>query len=1112
MKNARVIMVLLLAGAGGGAAATVPAGEELERHFLTPPRDTGPEVWWHWLNGNISREGITRDLVELRDKGYRGATVFSLGHDVFKYYPTGPVRFRSPEWYELFRHAVSEAKRLGLKLAFHNCDGWATSGGPWVAPEDAMKELVFSEVEVEGVRPFQSPLPQPRTEGGYYRDIAVLAMPEAGPVSSWMREQGATYRASTASDYLPAMLDDNPTTFASLHRIRETKEVAVVVAFPAPVEVAQLFLYHTKIWGEAIALRCELFVQDPGGAYRSLRQFQHRQPWSLVEFPATKARQFKLVFQSFDNFSNYVGQQKLELRELQLLPKDRKPIFPLISDWDNQAGYTHFRVDDNYPPQGPVPADKVIPRDRQIVLTENFREGKLHWDVPPGHWRVIRLGYTLTGKPNEPSTVEGRGLECDKLSARSVEAFFAGFAANVLQQNRAALGEALQGILIDSWEAGNQNWTRDLPAEFARRRGYPLEPWLLVLTGRVVESVEATQRFLWDFRRTLGDLIAENYYGKMRTLCHQQGVKLQAEAAHAALQFMIDGINYHREVDIPMNEFWIEADGIGQRIRGGFSDAPSAAHLYDKRIVATESFTSAEGNWRHTPSWLKPAADKVFTLGINRITFDTYTHQPDERAPGWHMAPWGMAHNRKLTWWEWEKPWIDYLSRCQYLLQQGDHVADFLVFTGEGVPTFLPVAAGEEGNFVPRGYAFDGCNRETLLARLTVKDGRLVLPHGPSYRAIVLPNKIRMTPELAAGVARLVQAGATVFGPRPATSPSLQGFPGCDEKVRAAAALAWGDAPAKGQNVHAYGRGRTVAGATAAAMPAWLALSPDFEYKAGDPGARVEYIHKREGGSDFYFLSTQHATAAAALCTFRIGDRRPELWHPDGGRIDAKPNFRLREGRIELPIRFDPYGSVFVVFRTELTREERAAAEMRPAPEAPKEVSLAVIPVAGPWQVIFTAGLAAPKTVTWQELSSWTEQTEEELRHYSGSAVYTTTFNVDRASVSESASLRLDLGAVREIARVFVNGTEAEILWKPPYRADITRLVRFGENRLEVRVVNTWTNRMIGDLARPEAERRTWTNSYLPLQSTSPLMPSGLLGPVKIEVNRRADQSGTPKT
>ena len=1076
-----------------------PAADQIEAQFLEPPRDAGPEVWWHWLNGNISREGITRDLAELRDKGFRGATVFSIGHSVHSWHPLGPVRFQSPEWHELFRHAVSEARRLGLKLVFHNCDGWATSGGPWVKPEDAMKELVFSETAARGPRRMSAPLPQPRTEAGYYRDIAAFAVP--GPAATpggWMRERGATFHASTDSGDLAALIDDNPTTFASLHRIMSRDEVSIEIRFAEPVEVSRLFLYHIGGWGESQADRCELFAMEAGGAWRSVREFRHRAPWPVVEFPATRADRFKVVFHTFDRFASYVVQQKVKIRELQLLPAGLKPAVPLLSDWDNKAGYSNFRVAGNYPPQGPVPPDQVFPRSRVIPLDAHLRDGTLEWDMPAGDWRIIRLGYTITGKPNEPSTDEGRGLECDKFSAESVDAFFRGFPQQVLSRNQGDLGGTLQAMLIDSWEAGHQNWTRNMPAEFARRRGYPIDPWLPVLAGRIVESTEASERFLWDFRRTMGDLIADHYFGRMRELCARHGILLQAEASHVALQYMVDGINYQRLADIPMNEFWIEPDGIGSRIRGGFSDATSAAHLYGKRIVATESFTCAEGNWRHTPAWLKPAADKVFAMGINRVTFDTYTHQPDERAPGWHLAPWGVSHNRKLTWWEYSKPWIRYLTRCQTLLQRGDHVADFLIFTGEGVPNFVPIATDEGKGPVPAGHAYDGCDRATLLGRLEVRDGKLFLPHGPSYHAVVLPAGTRMTPELAAGLARLVEAGAVVFGPRPSASPSLQGYPACDDQVRAAAALAWGEPGEAGQGGPGRGRGRAIEGVPPGEMAAVLNLSRDFAYTSSPAGARIEYLHKRDGALDFYFLSNQGGAAADALCTFRIGDRQPELWHPDDGRIEPSPAFRIRGGHIEVPIRLDPHGSAFVVFRRPLSEEERRTASARPEPAFSRETVLESFPTGSAWRVRFEAGLKQPRTLTLDKLSSWTAQADADIRHYSGTAVYTNTFLVPPGAPPAGSAVVLDLGSVREIARVLVNGVESGILWKPPYRAEITRLTRPGENRLEIQVVNTWTNRMIGDLALPEERRVTWTHSYLPLQPDSRLMESGLLGPVNI--------------
>jgi hypothetical protein len=1102
MKNALCLplLVMLMAACRPEPPSVPPA--QLEENFIHPPADAGPDTWWHWLNGNVTREGITRDLEELKDKGYRGATAFSIGHPIFSRYAKGPVDYNSPEWHELFRHAVREAERLGLKLMFHNCDGWATSGGPWVTPENAMKQLTYSTLNIKGPVSFEGPLPEPGRTMNHYEDIAVIACPVKKHHVPYMEEHGATARSSAESRDLPFLFDDNFSSYGVLSNLDTDEEVALYLSFREPVLVSKLLLYHTRVWGEAIAIDCELLARQGNGTYQSLVRFNHHQPWSLCEFRETEAREFKLVFHSFDRWTEYIVQQIIKIREFHLLPPGREPELPLISDWENKAGYSNYRVDGHYLPQGPVDPELIIPAGTEIDLTGSFQKGTLQWEVPEGEWRIIRLGYTITGKPNEPSTAEGRGLECDKFSAASVEAFFSGMPERLLQHNKASLGKTLQGILIDSWEAANQNWTRDFAEAFRERRGYDLVPWIPVLCGGVVESVEASERFLWDFRRTMGDLIAEQYYGEMAALSHRYGVSLQAEAAHVALQYMVDAINYHSRVDIPMNEFWIYPDRIGYVIRPGFSDAPSAAHLYDKRIVTCESFTCGEGNWRHSPAWLKPAADKVFCMGVNRITFDTYTHQPDERVPGWNLAPWGTVHNRKLTWWEVEKPWIQYLTRCQYLLQMGDHVADFLVFTGEGVPSFLPVQSGSNNGLIPRGFAFDGCNRETLLQRIRVKDGKLILPHGPSYRAIVLTGAERMTPELAWAIARLVKAGATVIGPRPVGSPSLQGYPACDEEVLEAADLAWGTTSDDAVPQHRYGEGKTLHGKDIGAMIQWMDLVPDFEYKARSGHERLEYIHKRVRDMEVYFIASQDPEEAGVLCTFRVKGKKPEIWSPDKGTIDQDVPFRIRDERIEVPLLMGPYGSVFVIFRSDLDPATMASARNRPEPALPGRVILDSLRLEGPWSVAFSGGPGGPAGDRTMPLASWTEDENDSIRYFSGTAVYRISFRLPAGPPWERGTICLQLGKVREIAQVFINGREAGISWKPPYEINANRYLEPGENILEIHVVNTWTNRLIGDLDLPAGERHTWVNCCLPLNEHSALMESGLLGPVKFIVYR----------
>ncbi|MEN8155783.1 MAG: glycosyl hydrolase [Bacteroidota bacterium] len=1063
--------------------------EEFEKNFIHPPAEAGPETWWHWINGNVTREGITRDLEDLKDKGYRGVTAFSIGHGLYYDYEKGDVPFMSREWYDLFHHAVAEADRLGLKLQFHNCDGWATSGGPWVEPEDAMKEVVFSEMRVKGPATINELLPKPSVTGDLYKEIAVIACPATEQEVPFMQEKRAMARSDRANRDLQYMFDDNPTSYGILSELSDTGEVSIILTFREPVSVSKIFLSHTKVIGEPIAIECELFAGDENGSYRSLMVFIHRQPASQYEFGETRAEEFKLVFHSLGRRGKHVFQQPLKIRELQLLPADREPMLPLISDWESKAGYSNFKPDGNWLPQEVVDAGLIIPAGQQIDLTDQFSDGTLQWEAPPGEWKVIRLGYTITGKTNEPSTREGRGLECDKLSAGSVESFFRGFPEKVLQENSRYPGNPIQTMLVDSWEAGNQNWTGDFPEEFRRRRGYSITPWLLVLSGRIVESVEASERFLWDFRRTIGDLIAENYYGKMAELTHKHGIELQAEAAFPVLQFMTDAITYHSKSDIPMSEFWVDWDRIGYNLAPAFTDAASAAHIYDKKIVACESFTCAEGNWRHSPSWLKPAADKVFCIGVNRITFDTYTHQPDERLPGWNLAPWGVVHNRKVTWWDYEKPWIEYLSRCQYLLQMGDHVADFLLFTGEGVPSTLPVQAGSGNGLIPPGYAFDGCNRETLLERIMVKDGKLVLPHGPEYRAIILHETDLMTAELAEGLARLIKKGATVFGTKPLASPGLKGYTDNDAALHKAADMVWG-------------KGGAVSGMGADEMVDHLDLNPDFEYRVSKGTARLEYIHKREGKMEIYFISNQDPSAVKVVCTFRVNRMRPELWLPDQGKIEKAPVFLVKDQRIEVPLQLDPYGSMFVVFRQSLDMNQAETTGNRPGVvNSAREVVDSIL-LTGPWQVRFPDGMGAPEQVVFNELTSWTADENSGIKYYSGTAIYHKYFHIPDHFFPDQNSIFLQLGDVREIARISINGKEAGILWKPPYETDITEYLSPGENRLEVHVVNTWTNRLIGDQLLPQNERYTWVNCCLPLTKESALMKSGLLGPVKLTTFR----------
>jgi hypothetical protein len=1145
-----------------------PSNRELERNFVRPPDAARPWVYWFWLNGNITSNGVTADLEAMKRVGIGGALIMEVDQGA----PVGPVDFMSDRWQNLFRHVHAEAKRLGLEINVNDDAGWNGSGGPWIKPEQSMQELTWSETKVTGPAQFSGKLAQPATVAGYYRDIAVQAIPATG-------------------DY-----------------------------------------------------------RIPG--VESKAAFQKR------------------------------------------------------------GGHAASK--------GELSPSAILARGNVLDLTAKLdASGRLEWDAPAGEWIVLRVGHTSTGAENAPAPKSGRGLECDKLSREGIEANFAGMMGKLAVDTGIAKRATASGLVathIDSWENGSQNWTARMREEFQRRRGYDLMPFLPVFTGRVVESAEVSERLLWDVRRTVSELVIENYAGRFHQLANQAHMRFTCEAYGAPC----DSIPYGGQSDEPMGEFWTPGGGAIETCRG----MASAGHIYGKRIIGAEAFTSGDQErWREHPALLKALGDRAFCDGINRFVFHRYAMQPwADYRPGMTMGPWGQHYERTQTWWEQSRAWHEYLSRCQYLLRQGLFVADVCHLQAEAPPLGF-------GSYPRPGYDWDECTDDAVLTRMSVRDGRIVLPDGMSYRVLALSDSRAMTPRLLGKLKELVQAGATVVGPRPLKSPSLSSYPQCDEEVQRLGSELWGDCDGQSVKEHRLGRGRVVWGRTPAEVLHQSNVQPDF--LCGQPW---RFIHRSTGDAEIYFVANGQPFAATATCTFRVAGKVPELWSPETGRIERAGVYEQTGGVTRVALTLEPSGSVFVVFRQSdrgtdpivmvrrdgkpllsaapepapkivvkqarygvlddpqrtrdvtakvqgkadalefsfpvramaegddpafnvvktlvvdfsidgqdfsakgrdgdtlrlgrnavgaqvgqarygvlddpaRTRDVRAKLQQlldagessfpvarmaagddpafgivktleveytlngkrlrlsgtdpetvdfvtgpvpphatvqvlcdsqgRPRLEArePGEYELvtasgksrpvrvetvrAPIELNGAWDVRFDPKWGGPERVTFDQLGDWAKRSEEGIRYYSGAAVYRKTFVVP-AGVIRHQSLSLDLGKVAVMAEVKLNGRDLGILWKPPYRVDVTAALEAGENQLEVKVVNLWINRLIGDEQLPDDSQRNadgtlkawpqWVNEGKPSptgrytftswrlwKKNDAPVPSGLLGPVKLE-------------
>jgi alpha-L-rhamnosidase len=742
---------------------------------------------------------------------------------------------------------------------------------------------------------------------------------------------------------------------------------------------------------------------------------------------------------------------------------------------------------------------------------------------------------------------------------------FAGLIGKLVADQRAVGATALAYTHIDSWETGSQNWTPGFREEFRARRGYDLVPYLPISTGRAVASAEVSERFLWDLRRTIADMLLVNYAGHFRDLSHQNGLKLSIEAYGNG---PLDDLPYAGLADLPVSEFW-----MGMEPWWVTKEMASAAHTYGKPVLAAEAFTSRawNGKWQNHPFRFKPLGDQMFTLGINRFVIHRYAMQPWlNRWPGMTMGPYGIHFERTITWWEQSKAWLAYLARCQHVLQQGRFVADVAYIASERAPNdaHAPLTNIE----TPPGYDYDVVSAE-LLSRMSVRDGRVTLPSGMSYRVLVSPAAASMRVAQLRDIRKLVAAGATLLGSPPSKSPSLAEYGAGDAEVRRIAAELWADCDGVNITEHRYGKGRVVWGKPLATLLSDEGAPPDFGGVGFEPGKQLRYIHRAVGDQDIYFLASSEPEAATFLATFRVTGKRPALWWPDSGRIQPLAVYDEQPAQTRIPIRLAPYGSVFVVFTSEsaperltaLTRDGVEATgmlatsatdlrgksdgisverdgdayrlevarlgsyELRTASGRQMRVEIPSVPepieIAGPWQLEFPKGWGAPERVALDRLISWTSHPDDGVKHFSGTATYRRAIAIPAAMLGSGRGLYLDLGRVEVIAEVRLNGRDLGILWKPPFRVDITEAARTGENDLEVRVVSLWPNRLIGDdRLPPDAEWngpriKDWPQWHLDGKSSptgrftfsprkhwskdDPLLDSGLLGPVRVEATAK---------
>lgn len=1074
----------------------------LKNGFQAPPDAAKPRVWWHWMNGNITKEGITKDLEWMKRVGIGGFQNFDASLLTPNVTPKKLV-FMTPEWKNAFKHTTDLAQKLGLEMAIAGSPGWSVTGGPWVPASDAMKKYVWSETRVTGGQAFSGKLPQPPATTGKFQNVAAVGSMIGGPASNVPEP---TYYADAAviAYRLPAteksVASLNPKITSSggtfslveltdgdlantkvLPPMEVGQDMWIQYEFDSPQTIKAFTIVGSAAAGELAEFRGMpdnrmLKVSDDGVNFRDVVIIRGSTiPQSTMGILPTTAKYFRFTFKTEkpegNPFAAMMGgrtesgkPQGVPVAELVLHNTDRVDLFEQKAGFSAWQETTHSLI---------KPGADAIPTQDVVDLTAKMStDGTLNWTPPAGNWVVIRLGYSITGRKNHPASPEATGLEVDKLDNVAVRKYIDTYLDMYKDATGGQMGaKGLQYMVLDSYEAGHMTWTKAMPEEFLKRRGYDIKPWLPVLTGRIVKSAEESEKFLWDFRKTIGELIVDNHYDVIGDALHARGMKRYTESHENGRIYLADGMDVKRKAEIPMSAMWTPgslAGGGDEEVRSeaDIREAASVAHIYGQNLVAAESMTSIQNAFSWHPEKLKRTADLEMASGLNRFVIHTSVHQPlDDKKPGFSLGPFGQYFTRQETWAEQAKPWMDYLGRSCFLLQQGKPVVDVLYYYGEN--NNITQVFAQKLPAIPAGYAFDFANSSVVKNTLRVEGGKISTPSGQQYRLLVLDSSARtMTLPVLKKLGELVKSGMKVAGVKPERSPSLT------DNAAEFTTL-----------VNQIWSNPNVSMKPVEAMLKEMSIQPDVDVSGAK--SKVLYIHRQTADTDLYWLDNRSENPNEATVSFRVTGKVPELWNPQTGKTSTV-SYQIKDGRTIVSLKFESWEAYFIVFRDKAT----VASYIKPAiTESP------VANVASVWTVNFQEGRGAPQKATFTTLSSLTEHADPGVKYFSGTAAYDNTF--DMPTVTKNASYILDLGEVKNIAEVIVNGKNVGTVWKKPFRIDITDALKTGRNTVQIQVTNLWVNRLIGDAQPGVTNKITFTT--LPFyKADAPLLPSGLLGPVRV--------------
>ena len=1091
MKNRlkqRIFALSLLAW-----TAVCPADAQQTRslrdQFLSPSDEAKPWTFWYWMYGAVSKEGITADLEAMKHAGLGGTYLMPIKgiHEGAQY--DGKAQQLTPEWWEMVRFSMEEADRLGLKLGMHICDGFALAGGPWITPKESMQKVVWSDTIVDGGKLNALRLPQPEAYENYYEDIALFALP-----------------VEDAADEMPAKI--TCVNLATANNVKSAQTVnmdaAGVIRSSYPCYIQYEYKQAFTCRNIEIVLngnnyqahRLKVMASDDGVNYRFVKQLvPARQGWqntdenSTHSILATTARYFRFYWTpegsepGSEDMDAAKWKPNLKIKQLRLHQEAR------LNQWEGKAGLV-WRVAESTREEE-IGKEDCYSLSQVINLTEQYKnapashskEKTITAVLPKGKWKLLRMGHTATGHTNATGG-GGKGLECDKFNPRTVRKQFDNwFAQAFVKTHPEVARRVLKYMHVDSWECGSQNWSDNFAKEFRTRRGYDLLPYLPLLAGIPMESAGRSEEILRDVRTTIAELVVDVFYQVLSDCAKEYDCQFSAECV--APTMVSDGLLHYQKVDLPMGEFWLNSPTHDKP--NDMLDAISGAHIYGKNIIQAEGFTEVRGTWDEYPAMLKALLDRNYALGINRLFYHVYVHNPWlDRQPGMTLDGIGLFFQRNQTWWDkGAKAFSEYATRCQSLLQYGHPVTDIAVFTGEEVPRrsvlperlvsslpglfgterieserirlanegqplrVRPVGVTHSANMADpekwvnplRGYAYDSFNKDALLRLAKAENGRMKLAEGMGYKVVVLPLSRPMNPE-------------------PVLSPAVRKKM---DELKAAGVIVPA-LPYTEEDFSAYGLERDM-------------IVPED----------VAWMHRSGELGDIYFVANQREETRTFTASMRINGRKPECWNPVTGEMNTHPSYRIHDNRTEVTLTLAPNESVFIVFPTEEAADkERTSTDKREPLNRTLETE--------EYTVTF---LATGKTVVRKDLFDWSKEEDEQIRYYSGTAVYKATFRW-KDKLKKGQPVYLNLGKVCNLSTVRVNGIDCGTVWTAPYRADITSALKKGTNELEIEVTNTWANALKGVDEGKAPYDGIWTNAKYRKQEDT-LLPAGLLGILTIE-------------